>query len=408
MLSKFLKNKKVVVAVAALTVFCVIFFIAEFHARANQPANTYKEVESSKKVSLEEESSSVSAEIRNSNSPYLIKVNRILNCVTVYSKDSDGDYTVPVKAMVCSTGRDTPIGTFKTSDKYTWRKLVGNVWGQYAYRITGDILFHSVPYFTKNKGNLETDEFNKLGEKASLGCIRLQVADAKWLIDNCPKKTFVIIYDDPENPGPLGKPVAPTIPASMKWDPTDPDYGKVEKADIQIHGANNLSFEAGAEPVNLLNGITAFDGNGRDITASITVSGSVDFAKAGDYPISFTCTDTSGNQAVANIIVTIKDTTAPVINAFSDTIIVNADNVTDIKSFLLGQVTVTDINLMSVSVAPEGSGITSFSEFVPGNSYQVTYTAVDYYNNISTKTITVVYSVGETPSNTTDTTSATN
>ena len=35
---------------------------------------------------------------------YLIKVNKQQNCVTVYGKDSKGQYTVPVKAMVCSCG----------------------------------------------------------------------------------------------------------------------------------------------------------------------------------------------------------------------------------------------------------------------------------------------------------------
>ena len=36
--------------------------------------------------------------------PYYIKVNRLMNTVTVYAKDEAGAYTVPVKAMVCSCG----------------------------------------------------------------------------------------------------------------------------------------------------------------------------------------------------------------------------------------------------------------------------------------------------------------
>ena len=36
--------------------------------------------------------------------PYYIKVNRQANCVTIYKKDENGNYTVPVKAMVCSVG----------------------------------------------------------------------------------------------------------------------------------------------------------------------------------------------------------------------------------------------------------------------------------------------------------------
>ena len=167
--------------------------------------------------------------------PYYIMVNRQANCVTVYEQDDNGEYTIPVKAMVCSVGVSdrTPIGTFKTSDKYEWRYLFGDVYGQYAYRINKNILFHSVPYYTKNKWDLETEEYNKLGEAASLGCIRLTVEDAKWLIDNCPSGTTVTIYDS-SDPGPLGKPTPLRLDLNSPykgWDPTDPDienpWGKV-------------------------------------------------------------------------------------------------------------------------------------------------------------------------------------
>lgn len=163
---------------------------------------------------------------KNSRFPYYIMVNRQENCVTIYEQDDSGEYTIPIKAMVCSVGVSdgTPLGTFRTSDKYAWRYLFGNVYGQYAYRINKNILFHSVPYYTKNKGDLESEEYNKLGQAASLGCIRLSVEDAKWLVDNCPFGTKVTIYDSPD-PGPLGKPVPRTIDLNSPykgWDPTDP------------------------------------------------------------------------------------------------------------------------------------------------------------------------------------------
>ena len=160
--------------------------------------------------------------------PYLIKVNKTQNIVIIYKQDDSGEYTVPVKAMVCSVGKEgnTPSGTFKTSDKYTWRLLEGNVYGQYATRITGHILFHSVPYFEKSKDTLEYDEYNKLGVPASAGCIRLSVADAKWIYDNCPTKTTVEMYDS-DKKEPLAKPSAIKIDTSdtvkRNWDPTDPD-----------------------------------------------------------------------------------------------------------------------------------------------------------------------------------------
>lgn len=157
--------------------------------------------------------------------PYRITVNLTENIVTVYRKDGAGSYTIPDRAFVCSSGGYTPTGTFRTTDKYVWRPLFGNVYGQYATRITGSILFHSVPYFKQDKSTLEYDEYNKLGTTASAGCIRLAAADAKWIYDNCPKGTTVEMYR-----GGRAEPLAPEPPVKIDtsdprkgWDPTDPD-----------------------------------------------------------------------------------------------------------------------------------------------------------------------------------------
>lgn len=159
--------------------------------------------------------------------PYYIKINRKQNCITVYTMDENGEYTIPYKAMICSTGlyNGTPRGVYHLSTKYLWRELYGKVYGQYATRITGGVLFHSVPYRKKSKDSLCTDKYNKLGQQASMGCVRLTVADAKWIAENCPAGTTVEIYDD-DDPGPLGKPEAVHIDSDCPnkgWDPTDPD-----------------------------------------------------------------------------------------------------------------------------------------------------------------------------------------
>ena len=159
--------------------------------------------------------------------PYEVEVNLTQNVVTVYKKDAAGNYTVPDRAFVCSVGPATPTGTFRTTDKYVWRALFGNVYGQYATRITGSILFHSVPYYTMyDKGSLEYLEYNKLGTSASMGCVRLTVENAKWIYDNCPAGTTVRMV---KNNNPL--PIQPEQPQKLDvndtklrgWDPTDPD-----------------------------------------------------------------------------------------------------------------------------------------------------------------------------------------
>lgn len=165
-------------------------------------------------------------EVQSAKLPYSISINRLQNVVTVYTLDEEGAYTVPYKAFICSTGGSkTPAGTFRLGTRYEWLTLVGGVQGQYTVRIHGSIAFHSVPYFTRNKGDLEYEEYNKLGSVASLGCVRMAVQDVKWVYENCAAGTPVTIFDS-EEIGPLGKPQAIVIdPANPNrgWDPTDPD-----------------------------------------------------------------------------------------------------------------------------------------------------------------------------------------
>ena len=129
--------------------------------------------------------------------------------------------------MVCSGGADTPLGFFATPVNYDWRLLAGPSYGQYATRIWDSYLFHTVPYYSQHKDDIEYDQFNQLGTQASLGCIRLLVCDVKWIYDNCPIGTRVVIYDNADDPGPMGKPgtiyTDPTDESKRGWDPTDPD-----------------------------------------------------------------------------------------------------------------------------------------------------------------------------------------
>lgn len=159
-------------------------------------------------------------------SRYMIKVNRLMNYVTVYTYDINGDYTVPVKSMVCSVGREghkTPMGIYKVGDRARWCYLVNATWGQYATRINGPIMFHSVPYETNSNDTLEYEEYNKLGEAASLGCIRLNVENAKWIFDNCGSGTMVEIYESNEECE-IVLPKTIELEEGMGWDPTDPEF----------------------------------------------------------------------------------------------------------------------------------------------------------------------------------------
>ena len=70
---------------------------------------------------------------------YVVKINKSMNCVTIYEKKSSGKLK-PVKAMICSAGSATPIGTFPLGEKMRWHTLMGPSYGQYCSRIHGGIL----------------------------------------------------------------------------------------------------------------------------------------------------------------------------------------------------------------------------------------------------------------------------
>lgn len=236
---------------------------------------------------------------------YYIKVNRKENCVTVYTYDKDGNYSVPIRAMVCSCGENngTITGDFDIYFKNEWHALYQNVYGHYVSGILGDYLFHSVPYYTTKPDDLEVEEFNKLGTSASLGCVRMASADVKWIYENCSYNTGVTIYDD-DNAGPLGKPC--TIKITDKkcgWDPTDDnEKNPYNYKNPEIKGASDCTIKIGDSFYPLV-GVSAVDTCSNDITDKIEITGNVISSKEGTYKVTYYVQDAMRRSAKADITV---------------------------------------------------------------------------------------------------------
>jgi len=126
-----------------------------------------------------------------SNTSYLINVS-LANQKTYIYKGKPDNWTL-VRTCPCSTGisgEDTPTGSFSIKEKGDWffsdKYEQG---GKYWTQITGDILFHSVP-FAKDKTTVLDYTMNK---PSSHGCIRLSIDDAKWIYTTIPKGSKIII-----------------------------------------------------------------------------------------------------------------------------------------------------------------------------------------------------------------------
>ncbi len=170
--------------------------------------------------------------------PYYIEVDKTHQIVTVYTTSASGRYDKVVRQMLCSTAQDPnkfPDGYWKLKEdrctaKNIWRKMKSHgkdLYAQYATQITGDFLFHSVPYTAKKKTSLDTKRYSKLGTADSGGCIRLTVENAKWICENCVAGTTVRLITKKEDPA--LRELANTLKTSLVkpdgtgWDPTDPD-----------------------------------------------------------------------------------------------------------------------------------------------------------------------------------------
>ena len=133
--------------------------------------------------------------------PYYVVVD-VKNQVTkVYGIDQNGEYTIPVRQMVCSTGMvgtDSDLGDFVTNGRraqWAYFSLYGSH-ARYWTRINDSIAFHSVIYNQVDNMALSVKSYNRLGSRASHGCIRLLVSDAKWIYENIREGTTIHITED--------------------------------------------------------------------------------------------------------------------------------------------------------------------------------------------------------------------
>lgn len=179
-----------------------------------------------------------------------LEINRAAGCVTAYAYDSEKSaYIIPVKSFTVSVGRDvtstgtaaslnkdtsyTPLGSYSVSSngvatKYTLKTMNepdgSVVYARWATHIVGNVYFHAIAVGSQSHYALSPSTYNRLGSPASAGCIRMTVADAKWIYDYASAGSEVnIIKGNSAKPGPLGKNPIIRVDYTINYDPTDPE-----------------------------------------------------------------------------------------------------------------------------------------------------------------------------------------
>ena len=131
----------------------------------------------------------------NQDSPtnYIVIVDRAAHRVGVF-KGSKYNWA-DAKYYKCCVGKpSTPTisGTYyiKSRGKYFDTGTKGRCW--YFTQVNGNYLFHSVIYDRQPSPKKIID--NSMDAAVSHGCVRLDLENAKWIYDNIPNNTKVIIY----------------------------------------------------------------------------------------------------------------------------------------------------------------------------------------------------------------------
>ncbi len=134
-----------------------------------------------------------------SDDTYLIRVDLRHCIVSVYTSDENGDYIIPVRFMLCSpgaSGSSTPTGAFslgKHHARFGYFVSTGG-YAQYWTQITGRIYMHSILYSERDAATYTNNSWRALGTKASHGCVRLTVPDARWIWYNAAHGSKVEIF----------------------------------------------------------------------------------------------------------------------------------------------------------------------------------------------------------------------
>ena len=166
--------------------------------------------------------------------PYMLYLEKGSFTLTIYGIGEDGQYSEIVgQYRVSHGGNRTPAGEYVlTNYREQWHPFANGDHGYAQYSVlynqaskpdqyTG-LFVHGPMYGTENPRNMWPKYYDGekgIGGENTQGCLRMVVEAAKFIYDNCPKGTRLVIV----NGSPLGT-TSPDVPSrhGLRQDPTDP------------------------------------------------------------------------------------------------------------------------------------------------------------------------------------------
>lgn len=176
--------------------------IKNMHENNEQNENTTEETSSEQDdTTSQTESTTYIAK----NQSYHISINVSKSIAIITSKQSNGEESV-VRAFNIAVNKNIKTGTTAITEKSEWRKLDNGGYSHYSTRLDNSEYICSTAYFTKTVGNMNIEEYNKLGTNVTYGSIFMAPVDAKWIYNNCGINTTVEIADDFDIPSDVNIP----------------------------------------------------------------------------------------------------------------------------------------------------------------------------------------------------------
>ena len=284
-------NSKIYAVILILFLAAVLFVFKTVTSMNNTEGD-----KTSEPVQVETNESEPSSVYVADNQKYLIRVNKSKNFITIYTMDRAMKFTVVQDSFWCSVNEKVEAGKTYISDKSVWYKISDGSFGHYANRLDSGSWMYSVPYYSQDPSRLNAALYNNLGKPAKTGSIYMEAGNAKWIYENCGNQTVVEIYEDSDETLPDGLKQLETLASGSSYDPSDKpqitdgacptpiNYMRVVKGKVITVGS---AFDP-------MDGASAFDMNGNDISSYIKVEGKVDSTKEGVYPLTYSISDIYG------------------------------------------------------------------------------------------------------------------
>lgn len=379
------------IAVVAVIIIAIMMFVQN-KLNADNSASGDEDV-----TAVGEGTGGSSADDSSDTTGYLIKVNKKKNAVIIYQKNGDGSKEA-IKVMRCIVGSDAPTGTFEIMESYTWISADNVHWNKYSCRYSEQFWFQSADYFAPYNSYISVDSYNAIGsgdrEKDS-GCIKLTVADAKWIYDNCPSGTEVkIVKGKKSDELPLEFDEFTEIPSYAGWDPTDPDsdnpWSKSAKESIAVN-SSAVYIERGTN-VNYLSNVVAIDSDGSDITAKLDYE-KIDSSETGTYEVKYSYTCKSGVTIKNTVTYEVCDSLGPAFNFVSTdeedfTLEISEEDIENLNTEEFREKVIKKmkklVEVIDVETKITGSRIVvTLPDGLKIGDNQIKYSAADDYDNVS-------------------------